>query len=109
MKLASPKLWISLLSAAGVTYFVLGDIGRSSPGPLTTVHARTAELTGFGSCSQCHGGWTATMAESCLECHADIATQMKDKSGLHGTFDDGLAQKCSMCHSDHNGGWCCIH
>ena len=103
MKLGSPRLWISLLSATGVAYLGLGDLGRSSPGPLAAVHAGDSKLTGFGSCSQCHGGWTATMAESCLECHADIASQLEDNSGLHGTFKDGLAQQCSRCHSDHNG------
>lgn len=101
--LKSPKFWLSFISLLGVLFFVLGDVGRTAPGPLASAHDQVPALTGWRSCTQCHGGWLSNMAESCMECHEEVETQLKDKRGLHGILPADKAQRCSLCHSDHNG------
>src|SRR5690606_748248 len=103
MQLRSPRLWISAVSLAAVLYLVMGNLGRSSPGPLATVHQRHPDLSGWRSCSQCHGGWLSGMATACLDCHAPIAEQIDASTGLHGILGEERARQCSLCHSDHLG------
>jgi len=103
VRLKSPKVWIGILSAAAVLYLTVGYAGRESPGPLAAVHEREAKLTGWNSCAQCHGGWFGSMAESCLECHADVAEQIAGPAGLHGALGRDKAMQCARCHSDHHG------
>jgi hypothetical protein len=57
-------------------------------------------------CTACHAFFwqKATMADRCVQCHADVAAQLKDPSTLHG---DQLKKKpdltCRACHPDHRG------
>ena len=101
MSIAKPHLWIAGVSALLVVAVALVDLRRTSPGPLAAVHGREPDLHGR-SCSQCHGGWTSSMTESCLECHAAIEQHVETGAGLHGAIGD-LAKKCALCHSEHHG------
>ncbi len=103
MKLRSPRAWVAITSAAIVIYMGVGYVTRPSPGPLATVHEREKDLTGIGSCANCHGGWLGTMTDSCVECHDDIGKQLKDRGGLHGVLKPDVAAQCARCHSDHRG------
>jgi hypothetical protein len=103
MTLRSPRAWIAITSAAIVIYLGIGYVGRTSPGPLATVHEREKKLVGLGSCANCHGGWLGNMTDSCVECHGDIGKQLEGKSGLHGSMRPELATECARCHSDHRG------
>ena len=103
MTLRSPRAWIAITSAAVVIYLGIGYAGRTSPGPLATVHEREKDLTGIGSCSNCHGGWLGNMTDSCVDCHDEIGKQMKERGGLHGVLKPELAVQCARCHSDHRG------
>ena len=103
MRLRNPRVWIALASAGLVLTLAIAELGRASPGPLAAVHQRDSRLTGFGSCSQCHGGWFGSMAESCLECHNIIGDQIDAGAGLHGALDKRKAAQCALCHSDHHG------
>ena len=86
MKLRGPHLWIALFSALGVAFLAVVGVERTSPGPLSAVHEREAELSGGRSCRECHGGWRQSMAGACLECHAEIGTQIDASDGLHGAI-----------------------
>lgn len=99
----NPRMWIALGSAALVVVIAVVDSQRTSPGPLSTVHAREGDLTGFNSCAHCHGGWFGAMTESCLECHDDIGAQIDDETGLHGGVGAEKARNCALCHSEHHG------
>ena len=100
MKLPSAKLLLSAASLALVlTLFVL-DSRRNSPGELSPVHARVAELAGSAGCNACHGNFAQSMRSACLECHAMIAQSLEEKHGLHGTLD---AADCARCHLEHHG------
>ena len=101
MNIRNPRLWIAGVSAAAVVFLVLGDIGRKSPGPLTTVHARVPDLA--EDCSQCHGGWFTSMPEACFGCHNDIEAQIPEGEGLHGALDTEKSMRCALCHSEHHG------
>jgi len=103
VKLRSPRLWIGVLSLLGVVYLVAGDTFRTSPGPLATVHGREPELSGFRSCSQCHGGWFQSMSEACLRCHEATGKQIAAGTGLHGSLGKERAEHCAPCHSEHHG------
>jgi len=102
VKLREPRVWIAMLSTVAVVAFGLTKIGRKAPGELSTVHGREAALQG-NSCSECHGGWFSDMRESCLVCHEEIAKDIADEHGLHGSLGAQKARLCSLCHSEHNG------
>lgn len=103
MRLRSPHLWIGILSVTAVLAIVVDDLGRTSPGELSAVHQRVDKLTGFRSCAQCHGGWTSTMTESCIVCHAPIGAQLERGAGLHGRLGKERGGECGTCHSEHHG------
>jgi hypothetical protein len=66
--------------------------------------ASHAELQ--GKCSACHAFFwqSATMADRCVECHADVAAQLKDPSTLHGSqMTKNPAMQCRSCHPEHHG------
>src|SRR5271157_3279550 len=82
-----------------------------SPGPL---NAQAGSILGgvtshadlSHSCSSCHPAFwtTTTMADFCVGCHVDIASQWQNPSTLHGAFQQqnpGLT--CRSCHPDHQG------
>src|SRR5262245_28367184 len=104
MRLRSPSLWIATFSAGAVIAFVVSDIGqRPSPGPLAEVHGRGEDLAGQRDCSECHGGWSESMSESCLACHADVKDDVDTRTGLHGTMPKESVGECGPCHSEHHG------
>ena len=72
-----------------------------SPGPLSRPHQ---SLNGATNCTACHKfGSAATL--KCLDCHAEIATRLAARKGLHATYNipSGSSNDCSRCHSEHNG------
>ncbi len=101
--LRTPTFWISVLTMLVILYVVVGDVGRTSPGPLALAHQNVAALSGWRSCSQCHGGWFGDMGSACLECHEVIEEQLAAGKGLHGNLGRERASQCAYCHSDHNG------
>ena len=104
MRVKSVHFWIAVLSLAVVVGMAVVDLRRTSPGPLSRVHARVEALDGGSSCRDCHGGFFSGMTDSCLECHEPIAKQLEEHAGLHGTIEDRtLASRCSSCHSEHHG------
>jgi hypothetical protein len=94
---------LGIVSAIGVLLVVMAATERKSPGRVSSVHGRIAELDGGESCSKCHGGWFGDMRSACSECHGDIATQLTERRGLHGTLAVEVASNCSNCHGEHHG------
>lgn len=103
MSLLSPKTLIAVVSLGAVLGAAVVDFGRTSPGALISAHGRIEGLEAKNGCSDCHGGWGASMTSSCLECHGVIEQHIRSGKGLHGTMDDGLVAGCAACHSDHHG------
>ncbi len=94
---------VGIVSAIGVLLLAIADVGRKSPGPVARVHGRIAEIDGGAACAQCHGGWFGNLRSACSSCHEDIATQVSERRGLHGTFAPKLAATCGSCHGEHHG------
>jgi hypothetical protein len=103
VKVKRPHLWIAAFSLAAVLGVAVVDTRRTSPGELAAVHGAEPDLAGRSGCSECHGGWTTSMTEACLECHAAIGGQMDVGAGLHGALGKELAGRCALCHSEHHG------
>lgn len=52
-------------------------------------------------CRLCHVRFDrAAQAGLCLDCHKDIAGDVRDKRGYHGRLRD---KQCRACHTDHKG------
>jgi len=93
---------IAACSGLIVALVAVSHVGQPSPGPLSSVHGREAELAGRNDCSECHGGLFGSLKEACLECHEPIAAQLEALTGLHGTLD-ARAEQCGLCHAEHHG------
>jgi hypothetical protein len=103
MSLRARRLWIGAVCTAALLWFGVVDVGRTSPGELSAVHAREGALSGWRSCARCHGGWTTDMGQVCLECHEPIGAQISGGRGLHGSAPAQPADRCGRCHGEHHG------
>ena len=76
--------------------------GQISPGPLAKAHQ---SLDGPANCTKCHAVSTRAVNFRCLECHQEIAAELRSHTGLHATYpqDGAPGAACVKCHSDHNG------
>ena len=103
MKAPSPKTLIGVVSLLAVLSAAVVDFGRTAPGEIHAAHARVDGLAGPGECAQCHGGWTTSMSNACLECHSTIQAHLDGGIGLHGVLGDVAAENCAACHAEHHG------
>ena len=99
MKLRDLRLWLGLIAAGAVLAFVWANFGRTMPGPLSSVHGSHPDLSGMGSCANCHGGWFSDMTESCLSCHDAVEAHIETGAGLHGVLGEEV-RHCGRCHSE---------
>lgn len=100
MKSRQAGIWLAVASACLVITLVLLDTRSSSPGPISAVHARSADIDD-DDCVVCHGGSPAEMRAACAACHADIESDVASSTGFHGGIAD--AARCGLCHSEHHG------
>jgi hypothetical protein len=59
-----------------------------------------------GNCDACHTApWeSASMADRCVDCHGEIAIQMREVASMHGTLlNDNPGLGCRYCHPEHRG------
>jgi hypothetical protein len=69
------------------------------PGKLTKSHQKFEE-----HCSLCHDVRDRSRQTSlCLDCHKEIAADIRNRRGLHGHTPAIATSKCSACHVDHLG------
>lgn len=90
-RLLGAALWIVLspLWAQNIESVVM-------PGKLIRGHVDSES-----DCRLCHVRFNrAAQAGLCLDCHKDIAGDVRDKRGYHGRLRD---KQCRACHTDHKG------
>jgi hypothetical protein len=99
------------LVTAFLTVLVVVAVGLArggmlfSPGPLNAqAGAKLGNISSHAdlgrSCSACHAFFweKGTMADHCVECHTDVASQQKDPSTLHGDqFKKKPGMTCRAC------------
>lgn len=88
--------------ASGSQMFSSGDLNAQPGGNISGVNSHAQ----IRACAECHTAFweRATMADRCLECHTDIAGQMRDVVQLHGTITQKAADlACRDCHHEHRG------
>ena len=70
-----------------------------SPGKLTQGHAEFE-----GDCDKCHVSFDkANQTPLCMDCHEEIAADVKTKRGFHGGVAGARPIDCGRCHTDHKG------
>ena len=100
-----------LFIASVLAIWAIGGGGLFSPGALNA-HSGSI-LNGIQShqdlstqCAACHTPPLSakTMAQSCLDCHADIQGQLSQPDSLHGILQkDNPGMDCRACHTEHIG------
>jgi hypothetical protein len=69
------------------------------PGPVAKAHADLES-----ECSKCHVAFKpAAQTQLCLDCHKDVAADVRGKLGFHGRSPAVQGVSCKTCHSDHLG------
>ena len=69
------------------------------PGKLSAAHAKYEE-----QCSRCHDRSDRNrQTQLCLDCHKDIAADVRPKQGFHGRLTGIGTSQCRACHSEHHG------
>ncbi|MFZ5916662.1 MAG: hypothetical protein ACOYZ7_07005 [Chloroflexota bacterium] len=98
-------LMLSVL-ASGTGFYIFKC--TYDPGPLSAAQVRGQPLGGYAShadfgdeCLLCHMPVHCLHATRCETCHADIARQRAEGSGLHGLLPG--TKKCQNCHTEHRG------
>ena len=77
--------------AAGIESLIM-------PGMLIGGHEKYED-----ECSRCHRPFSKqSQTTLCMDCHEEIADDVKAKEGFHGRSGAGNAE-CNSCHSDHKG------
>lgn len=94
-----------LVAAAAMLAFVSVASSQNAierlvnPGDVIQGHAKFEK-----DCDSCHKPFSrASQSGLCLDCHKDIAIDVREKTGFHGRRKDATANECSHCHTDHKG------
>ena len=70
--------------------------GVLMPGKVISGHAKVEE-----QCEKCHVKFDKLAQDRlCLDCHKEVARDVRDKHGFHGRL---APQACRTCHTDHKG------
>ncbi|NWG92775.1 MAG: cytochrome C [Parvularculaceae bacterium] len=94
-----------IFAATATAFFGAPAVGQNvieklvSPGDLSRVHA-IPEAT----CDSCHASFNKGAQNGlCLECHKEIALDVRARKGFHGKAPDAATASCSFCHAEHKG------
>ncbi|MBV9620839.1 MAG: cytochrome C [Gammaproteobacteria bacterium] len=69
------------------------------PGKLSSAHAKYEE-----QCSLCHDRSDRNRQSAlCLDCHKEIALDLREHKGYHGRLAAMDTSQCRACHSEHRG------
>ena len=91
--------WIAIMLSAFAAVSVQANPLEKllMPGELTSAHAEFES-----DCTECHDRTDKSrQRQLCLDCHEDVAADVKGKTGFHGRR--AQRAQCNACHSEHQG------
>ena len=69
------------------------------PGDVISAHADLES-----ECSSCHKMFDKSgQRVLCLDCHEDVAADVNQEVGFHGSHAEASSAQCSSCHTEHEG------
>jgi hypothetical protein len=69
------------------------------PGPVVHAHEKQEQ-----DCTNCHDRSNRrSQSELCMDCHKDIASDVRAHHYYHGRMPNAGAGECRACHTDHKG------
>jgi hypothetical protein len=91
--------WLAVIACVGAAQAQSAFERLVSPGDVIAGHAKWEK-----DCGSCHEPFSrASQSKLCLDCHKEIAADVRDKTGYHGKRKEVSASPCSHCHTDHKG------
>lgn len=88
---------MSMLTSS--TAFALSVETLLMPGKVIGAHQKWEQ-----DCSQCHDRANPRRQTSlCLDCHKEIAADLRRHAGYHGRMPNAGVGECRACHTDHKG------
>jgi hypothetical protein len=97
----------ALLLGLGLALWFRGGLAFN-PGRLSAKDKGDLRVGGFVShaefesqCSRCHKPLESTQDQLCMDCHEDLAAQIKVNNGTHGIIQG--VNRCFDCHLEHRG------
>ncbi len=94
-----PPLVVGTLAVLAVAAYL--GVNSPGPGPLAAAHASIEDGEHLSGCVRCHTD--EGLVEGCLDCHGDIAAQLRKGEGYHAYLLRGKEPGCKECHPDHLG------
>lgn len=84
--------FISPASAANIESLLM-------PGKLSAAHAKLES-----DCTSCHDRSNkVAQRQLCMTCHKEVASDIQQRSGLHGRMTNAGLADCQGCHTEHIG------
>src|SRR5450631_2794732 len=69
------------------------------PGKVTRAHEKQEP-----DCANCHDRSNVrTQTSLCLDCHKEIATDVRERVRFHGRMANAGVGECRACHTEHKG------
>jgi hypothetical protein len=69
------------------------------PGKVSTAHAKLE-----AECAKCHDrADRSRQAQLCMDCHKDVAADVRARAGFHGRLAGIEGAQCKACHAEHLG------
>jgi hypothetical protein len=69
------------------------------PGKVARAHVKQEE-----TCANCHDRSNVrTQSSLCVDCHKDIAEDLRQHTGYHGRMPNAGVGECRACHTEHKG------
>ena len=69
------------------------------PGPVSRAHEKQEQ-----DCANCHDRSNRrSQSELCMDCHKDVASDVRTRHGYHGRMPNADAGECRACHTEHKG------
>src|SRR5438552_3337381 len=69
------------------------------PGKVSKAHIKQEE-----KCGNCHDRTNkVTQTSLCLDCHKDVAEDLRTRMNFHGRMPNAASGECRACHTEHKG------